>query len=264
MFIDPQSDVYAQYLQRKGDQNYPYRVNWEFQEQMRQHLLTTHAPDIINTTAFMNAPPSQFPQWQSPEVAQRHAMSGTADTENPYYREGQHFEEEPDEEPQGEPEEEIEYRDAEGNVIDPSTLTDEDKAKAKDSEEHQKEEMIVDEHGNEIDPTTLTDEERDQLKEAPPENVGEEVETQHNSEPPPTLSLEQPPPPQASEPPPPQKSEQEEMVDTQYNVPPATATTTQVPATSTQTSTETPQKQTWSEWAAEKANAVKNRITGHS
>jgi hypothetical protein len=212
MFIDPQLDVYAQYQQRKGDMEFPYRVNWEFQEQMRQHLLKTHAPDIINTTAFMNAPPSQFPQWTTPDLAQRQMIQGGAGEENPYAREYEY-----EQQPEGPPQEE--------------TV-----------------EELVDEHGNVVDPSTLTEEEKALLAlEQPkpqstekPEDVQKEVETQHNSEPPPPTKTEPPPPPQ--------KTEQQQIVDTQYNVPKGQPPT-QTPPTSQQTSTETPAKQPEQDYA---------------
>jgi hypothetical protein len=141
MFIDPQSDVYAQYQQRKGDLNYPYRVNWEFQEQMRQHLMKTHAPDIINTTAFMNTPPSQFPQWTTPDLAQRQ-IPGThlPDEEAPYYRDMQEFQ---------------------------------DGAPQDDNEEY-----WVDEQGNRVDPTE--EEKQHALSTDHPQDVKKETQTQYN------------------------------------------------------------------------------------
>jgi hypothetical protein len=71
MYVDPQSDVYAQLQKRKAAEGFPYRLNWEFQEQTRQHAMLTHAPDIINTAAFMNAPPKKFPQWTTPDIEER-------------------------------------------------------------------------------------------------------------------------------------------------------------------------------------------------
>jgi hypothetical protein len=127
MFIDPQSDVYAQYLQRKGEMEYPYRVNWEFQEQMRQHLIKTHAPDIINTTAFMNTPPSQFPQWTTPDIAQR-VIPGSAlpGEEATQYRPMQQYNGEESDQNEGEY-----WVDENGN---PVTPTEEEKQQAQSTE----------------------------------------------------------------------------------------------------------------------------------
>jgi hypothetical protein len=142
MFIDPQSDVYAQYLQRKGDMEFPYRVNWEFQEQMRQRLLKTHAPDIINTTAFMNTPPSQFPQWTTPDIAQR-VIPGSAL---------------PGEE-----------------AVQHQPMQEWDGNQEGDDEE----EYWVDEQGNRVNPT---EEEKQQAQSTQqPQNVQEEAETQYNT-----------------------------------------------------------------------------------
>jgi hypothetical protein len=157
MFIDPQSDVYAQYLQRKGDTEFPYRVAWEFQEQVRQHLLKTHAPDIINTTAFMNAPPSKFPQWTTPDLEERTKTSGYEVMENgeaPQYRNMQDFE--PDEY-------EYEYVDEDGKPIEKKP-------------EEQKQPPAT------PNAQTTTD----------PQNIQKETETQHNDTPKLELSKSEP------------------------------------------------------------------------
>jgi hypothetical protein len=223
MFIDPQSDVYAQYLQRKGDMEFPYRVNWEFQEQMRQHLLKTHAPDIINTTAFMNTPPSQFPQWTTPDLAQRQAMSGSggmADEEAPQYRDMQYYEEEMPEQ-----EEEVEYIDENGNPVE--NMTEEEKQQA-DAEKAQS-----------------TQE---------PQNVQKETATQHNDTPPPALKLEAP----KSEPPSKPSMPTAQEVETQYNVPPASSqgTSTATPAKPQELSRYEKMKK----YAADKVEAAKKYL----
>jgi hypothetical protein len=71
MYVDPQSDVFALYMRRKGEQMYPQMRNWEFQDKVRQHLLATNAGQIMNTAAFEKPPPEPFPNWVSPDVADR-------------------------------------------------------------------------------------------------------------------------------------------------------------------------------------------------
>jgi hypothetical protein len=58
-------------MRRKGEQMYPQMRNWEFQDKVRQHLLATNAGQIMNTAAFEKPPPEPFPNWVSPDVADR-------------------------------------------------------------------------------------------------------------------------------------------------------------------------------------------------
>jgi hypothetical protein len=223
MFIDPQSDVYAQYLQRKGDLEFPYRVNWEFQEQMRQHLLKTHAPDIINTTAFMNAPPSQFPQWTTPDLAQRQAMpnGGGMTEEAPQYRDMQYYEEEMPEQEEGE---EVEYLDENGQPV--TDMTEEEKQQA-DAEKAQSTQQ--------------------------PQNVQKEAETQHNDTPPPAPVAEAP----KAEPPSKPSNPTAQEVETQYNVP-ATSTPTPTPVAPAAPQKELSYYEQAKKYAADKLEAAKN------